>query len=186
MINFKKLQIAIKDYDTLREEVIKKSRDVLKLSKQVIYSVHRNELKQATTLINCMEKEKKSLELLAKKKKKLPFEGSFKVAIQEYVEAVLYYQFVKTGKLVNLAVSPRHFVLGLADLPGELSRRAVFLAGKGRVKEVLKIKDAVDQIYGELLRFDFRENEIRRKVDAVKYELRKLEDLVLDLQLKKR
>ena len=71
MINFKKLQIAIKDYDTLREEVIKKSRDVLKLSKQVIYSVHRNELKQATTLINCMEKEKKSLELLAKKKKKL-------------------------------------------------------------------------------------------------------------------
>ena len=41
-------------------------------------------------------------------------------------------------------------------------------------------------IYGELLKFDFRDNEIRRKVDAVKYELRKLEDLVLDLKFKGR
>jgi len=60
------------------------------------------------------------------------------------------------------------------------------LAGKGKGDEVVKIKDQVDLIYGELLKFDFRDNEIRRKVDAVKYDLRKLEDLVLDLKLKGR
>ena len=65
-------------------------------------------------------------------------------------------------------------------------RKAVFLAGKGEVKKVGEIKDAVDHIYGELLDFDFRDNEIRRKVDSVKYDLRKLEDLVLDLKLKGR
>ncbi len=186
MVNFEKLQNSIKGYDSLREELIKKSRDVLKLSKQLIYSVHRDDLAQAEELLNEIEQEKKELDDIAAKSEKLVFEGSYKIAIQEYVEALLYYHFVKEGELIDIDVSAVHFVLGLADLPGELNRRAVFLAGKGEVEAVVKIKDIVDLIYGELLKFDFRDNEIRRKVDAVKYDLRKLEDLVLDLKLKER
>ncbi len=186
MVNFKKLQKWIKDYDSEREKLIKKSRDVLKLSKQVIYAIHRDEISQAAKLIEDIEKQKKELDAITKHDPKLQFEGSYKVAIQEYVEAILYFNFVQTGKIVDLDVSANHFVLGLADLPGELVRKAVFLAGKGEIKKVGEIKDAVDHIYGELLDFDFRDNEIRRKVDSVKYDLRKLEDLVLDLKLKGR
>ena len=186
MINFAKIQKEIKEYDSERENLIKKSRDVLKLSKQIIYAVHRDELSEAAKLLEEIKKEKKELDRIAKHSPKMGCEGSYKVAVQEFVEAVLYYEFVKTGKLGDLAVDAEHLVLGLGDLPGELTRKAVFLAGKGEVEKVNKIKDAVDMIYGELLKFDFRENEIRRKVDAVKYELRKLEDLVLDLKLKGR
>jgi translin len=186
MVNYIKLQKEIKDYDSEREKLIKKSRDVLKLSKQVIYAVHRDEISEAAKLIKLIESEKKKLDQMAQFNKKMGSEGSYKVAIQEYVEAILYYNFVKTGKLKELNVSAEHFLLGLADLPGELVRKAVFLAGKGGVDKVIKIKDEVDNIYGQLLKFDFRSNDIRRKVDAVKYDLRKLEDLVLDLKLKKR
>ncbi|PIN75954.1 hypothetical protein COV17_03455 [Candidatus Woesearchaeota archaeon CG10_big_fil_rev_8_21_14_0_10_36_11] len=184
MANFIKLQTAIKDYDTYREDLIKKSRDVLKLSKLLIYAVHRDDMKTAAGLLTNIETEKKKLDVIAKKNLRLMGEGSYKVAVQEYVEAVLYYHFVTTGKLKDVGVLPEHYVLGLADLPGELTRRAVFLAGKGHVDKVVHIKDLVDMIYGELLKFDFRENDIRRKVDAVKYELRKLEDLVLSLRMK--
>ncbi len=173
-------------YDEEREKLIKKSRDVLKLSKQIIYAVHRDEISEAGKIICQIEKEKKILDKIAHHNWKMASEGSYKVAIQEYVEALLYYNFVKMGKLVSLPVCTEHFVLGLADLPGEMVRKAVFLAGKGQGDKVVKIKDEVDAIYGELLKFDFRDNEIRRKVDAVKYELRKLEDLVLDLKLKQR
>jgi translin len=186
MVNYNKIRKEIKDYDTQREELIKKSRDVLKLSKQVIYAVHRDELSNAAKLIKQIEAELKKLELIAKHNNRLPYEGSYKVAVQEYVEAILYYNFVKSGKLIDLKVLPVHYILGLADLPGELVRKAVFLAGKGEVSKVIKIKDEVDSIYGELLKFDFRDNEIRRKVDGIKYDLRKLEDLVLDLKLKGR
>lgn len=186
MVNFAKLQKAIQTYDSERERLIKQSRVVLKLSKLLIYSVHRGELKESVKISKEIESERKKLEAIAKHDPKMAYEGSYKVAIQEYVEAVLYYQFIKTGKLVDLKVLPVHYVLGLADLPGELVRKAVFLAGKGKVTEVIKIKEEVDYIYGELLRFDFRDNEVRRKVDAVKYDLRKLEDLVLDLKLKGR
>ena len=186
MVNFAKLQKSIQDYDSQRELLIKKSRDVLKLSKQVIYAIHRDELKQASLLLKKIESERKQLNSIAKHSPKLVFEGSYKVAIQEYVEAVLYYNFVKIGKLIDLPVLADHYILGLADLPGELVRKAVFLAGKGEVAKVVKIKDQVDNIYGEMLKFDFRDNEIRRKVDGIKYDLRKLEDLVLDLKLKGR
>lgn len=186
MINFTKLRTEVQDYDTERENLIKKSRDVLKLSKLVIYAIHRDEIDKATKLLQQMEEEKKKLDQIAHHSQKMLSEGSYKIAVQEYVEAVLYYQFIKTSKLVDLKVDTDHFLLGLADLPGELVRKAVFLAGKGEVSKVIKIRDEVDLIYGELLKFDIRDNEVRRKVDAVKYELRKLEDLVLDLKLKRR
>ncbi|MBI2668716.1 hypothetical protein HYX14_02645 [Candidatus Woesearchaeota archaeon] len=186
MINFSKLQQEIKEYDTERERLILKSREVLKLSKQVIYAVHRDEIKNAAQLVKEIQQKKKELDKIALHSNKMETEGSYKIAVQEYVEALLYFYFVRDGELVSIEASPEHFVLGLADLPGELNRRAVFLAGKGQVAEVSKIRDAVDMIYGELLKFDFRDNDIRRKVDAVKYELRKLEDLVLDLKLKGR
>ena len=186
MINFAKLQKEIQSYDAERENLIKKSRDVLKLSKQVIYAVHRDEMKNAAELVKQIQQQKKELDKITTHSTKMETEGSYKIAVQEYVEAMLYYHFVRDGKLEAVDASPEHFILGLADLPGELTRRAVFLAGKGKVEEVHKIRDAVDMMYGELLKFDFRDNEIRRKVDAVKYELRKMEDLVLDLKLKGR
>lgn len=186
---FEKIRKDIQDYDTEREKLIKKSRDVLKLSKQIIYAVHRDDLQEAENLITEIEKEKKNAEEIAKHSDALVFEGSYKVSIQEYVEALLYYHFVKDGILVGadkLKVTAEHYLLGLCDLTGELVRKAVFLAGKGKVDKVGIIKDLVDEIYGELLKFDFREPGIRRKFDSIKYDLRKLEDLVLDLKLKGR
>lgn len=186
MVNFSKLQQEFKSYDDEREKLIKKSRDVLKLSKQVIYAVHRDELKEAEKLVQQIEKEKKQLEEIAAHSSRMLDEGSYRIAIQEYVEALLYFNFVKMGSFGEIKASADLFILGLADLPGELVRRAVFLAGKGQVEQVRKIRDEVDRIYGEMLKFDFRDNEIRRKVDGIKYDLRKLEDLMLELKLRRK
>lgn len=183
----KEMNVEFKRQDNERENLIKKSRDILKLSKQIIYSVHRGDISEADKLVHAIEKEAKELDKIAGKHAALEESGSFRVAYMEYVEAVLYYNFVKNKKIPTrkeLRVSIEHYLLGLCDLTGELVRKAVFLAGKGKVNEVIKIKELVDEIYGELLKFDFRENELRRKFDAVKYDLRKLEDLVLDLKLK--
>lgn len=186
MVNFTKLRKEIQAYDEAREILIKKSRDVLKLSKQVIYAVHRDELDNAATLVKEMEAEKKQLDKIATHSPDMPCEGSYRIAVQEYVEAALYYEFVKNGTLPDIDVDAELFILGLADLTGELVRKAVFLAGKGAIDKVTKIRDEIDQIYGELLKLDVRDNESRRKIDAVKYDLRKMEDLVLDLNLKRR
>jgi len=187
--DFTSMRKEVLEYDAQRELLIKKSRDVLKLSKQVIYAVHRDELKQAEKLIQDIKKEKAALEKIASHSPDMLSEGSYKVALQEYAEALLYFSFIKDGKLAarkELDIPTFHYILGLCDLTGELVRKAVYLAGKGKNESVEKIKELVDAIYGELLAFDFRDNETRRKFDAVKYDLKKLEDLVLQLKLKER
>jgi len=192
MLNKKDFQDMRKEYhqnDQLRENLIKKSRDLLKMSKQIIYAVHKGDMSK------CGANSKKALVVLKelkdiiKKSPVLEFAGAFKSAVEEYAEAMIYYNFVKNGKMVSyksLKVNSEIYLMGLSDFTGELVRKAVFLAGKGEVDKVIKIKDLVDEIYGEMLGFDLRNSELRRKFDSIKYNLRKLEDLVLDLQIKKR
>lgn len=185
--DLKEMRNEFNSSDDNRELVIKKSRDILKLSKQIIYAVHRDDLKEAAKLIKNIEAEKKRVEVIINGVSKLESIGAYKVAISEYVEAMLYYHFIKSKKIVthkSLRVTTEHYLFGLIDLTGELGRKAVQYAGKDKFKEVVKIKDAVSDIFGELLKFDFRDSDMRRKFDSVKYDLKKLEDLVLDLKLK--
>lgn len=185
--DFKEIRKEFNSLDDNREKAIKKSRDILKLSKQIIYSVHRDDLKEAGKLVSKIEAEKKKAEKIVSKNSKLESIGAYRVAIGEYVEALLYYFFIKNKKIIThkfLKVTTEHYLLGLIDLTGELGRKAVQLAGKGVFKKVVWIRDAVSEVYGELLKFDFRDSDMRRKFDSVKYDLKKLEDLVLDLKLK--
>jgi predicted translin family RNA/ssDNA-binding protein len=47
--------------------------------------------------------------------------------------------------------------------------------------EALKIKEVVDEIYGEFLQFDLRNSELRKKSDQIKWSLKKLEEISYDL-----
>ena len=65
-------------------------------------------------------------------------------------------------------------------------RRAVIAATKHRTADVKKIHEAVEGLYGQFVRFDFRNGELRRKYDSIKYNLQKVEQMLYDLSLNKR
>ena len=190
MIDVKEFNLMRKDvlkFDSQREKLIKKSRDVLKLSKQVIYALHRSEIKVAEKLIIKIKKELKALNRYVKANTKMYHEGSYKVAVQEYVEAMLFHSYVKHRKLATrkeLGVRTDYYLLGLADLPGELVRRAILDSTKGNTKSPIEAKEIVSDIYAWLLKFDIRNGELRKKFDGIKYDLRKLEDLCFQLSQK--
>ena len=192
MINKKDFEDMRKEYhknDQLREDLIKKSRDLLKVSKQMIYSVHKSDMKKYDSDSKKAAGILSDLKKIISKSPALEFTGAFRSAVEEYAEARIYAGFVKTGKIISyksLKLDAELYLLGLSDFTGELVRKAVFLAGKGEVDKVIKIKDIVDDIYGEMIGFDLRSGELRKKFDSIKYNLKKLEDLVLDLKIKKR
>jgi len=185
MINkkdFSKLRKEIEKSEIQRDNLINKSREVIKISKKLIYAVHRNESKKA-------EVERKKLETAFQDIKKLGRNGPYKIAAQEYVEAIAYWHYYKNGKLIGLSslnVEPEHYLLGIGDLTGELGRRAVNSVINEDYKEFHRIKELVVSLYQEMLLFDFRNNDLRRKVDGMKYEVKKLEDISLQLKLKQR
>jgi predicted translin family RNA/ssDNA-binding protein len=184
---FDEIRKKLEMYDSKREELIKKARDLLKLSKQVIYSVYREDLKEASELAEKSSKIKKELDKIADFDKKLLFEGSYSEACQEYTEAMAYFSFVKDRKLPKaseLAVDVEDYLMGICDLTGELTRMAVSMATKRKFKEVEQISEFVDKIYGEFLKFDLRNGNLRKKYDAVKWNLKRLEEVMYDIKKK--
>ena len=177
---FKAIQQDLENFEEKREEVIKKSREIIKLSKQVIYGLHRGDNVDAL------------VKTITKKVKELPAErfdaGIQNVAVQEYVEALTLLAVVNGENIPTrkeLEVDTENYLLGLCDLTGELVRKSVNTAIKGNKEEALKMKEIVEEIYGEFLKFEFRNGELRKKSDSIKWNLNKLEQLAYDLKIKK-
>lgn len=178
--NFESIRKEMAAFEEKREETISNSREVIKLSKQIIYSVHRNELKEAESLIKQIKDKIKKLD-----KTKNYDTGISSVAFQEYVEALVFYEFVKTNKVPShkdLDVDTESYLLGLTDLTGELGRKAVHDAIKNDIASVIKVKELVEEIYGEFLKFDLRNSELRKKSDSIKWNLNKIEDLLFTMK----
>jgi predicted translin family RNA/ssDNA-binding protein len=69
-------------------------------------------------------------------------------------------------------------------LTGELGRRSVLEAIAKNKDEVQTIRELVDEIYGVFARLDLRNGEIRKKGDAIKWNLNKIEEVLHDLHKK--
>ncbi|RYR27444.1 hypothetical protein Ahy_B01g051476 isoform B [Arachis hypogaea] len=149
------LNVSIKNEK--RERVVKASRDVTMNSKKVIFQVHR------------MSKYNKE-EVLQKAEKDLAAVTNQYMSrlIQEYVEAATFCGFCKNGTLLTLdeinntllplsdpslqplQINILDYLLGLADLTGELMRLAIGRISDGELEFAQKICRFARDIYREL------------------------------------
>jgi predicted translin family RNA/ssDNA-binding protein len=183
---FADIKKAFKAFDEKREAVIKESRDILKLSKQAIYSVHRGDISKAEEQLKAAEKIRAELDKQIDCDHALKT-GGFANALEEYVEAKVFLSFMQDGTIdtmSSLAVCAEAYLGGLADLTGELCRQAVLLATKNDAEKVSQIHAAIEEIYGQFVQFDFRNGELRRKYDSIKYNLQKVERVLYDLTMR--
>lgn len=175
--------------DSFREKIINISREIIKPSKQAIYSIHRNDFAQGIKLIKQAEK---NIETVFKinSKSELKEVGSLRAALEEYVEAKAYLIFVKEQKVILPDNLPKFihyetYLGGIADFTGEMSKRAVVLATKGNFDEVKIIKNSIEEIHELFLSFDFRSGELRKKAESIKYNLSKVENVLYDISMRK-
>lgn len=182
---FDKISKELKSLDETREEAIAKSRDIIRLSKQIIYSLHRDDVKTAVNLMKQIMIDKNFLG-------KPHFDSDTEmpnVAIQEYVEAAAYFSYITKGKIPSkseLNVNVEQYLMGLADLTGELMRKGIDFLINNKFDEALKIKNLVDEIYGGFLMFDLRNSELRKKADSIKWNLTKLQEVIFEAGLKRK
>jgi len=186
MINtkeFTQIRKELKNLELKRETTIQKAREIIRISKLIIYALHRSDVKAA----------KRQITKIKAKIKLLPTNnydtGIRKVAVQEYVEAMTLYYFITERRLVSkkeLKVNNEDYLLGLCDLTGEIVRLGVNSVIKRKPKIALECKELVEDIYGEFLRMDLRNGELRKKSDSIKWNLRKLEDLAVDISRKRK
>jgi translin len=167
-------------------EIMKKSREIVKTSKQLIYAVHRQDMKSAKAHSKTIQTQRRKLDGIAKTEALRAYHP-FSLGLQEYVEAVCYFKIMSGEELPShrdLKVPPEAYVGGLSDLTGELMRKGVDDMINERYEHALKLKNTVADIYGLMLSLDLDGGEARKKSDAVKWNLAKLEDRILDARLR--
>ncbi len=177
------LKREIAAVDAKREALIAGTREILKASKGAIYSLQRGDNKAAEKALAGL---KPRIAGLKPYSEDASYASVTKPPIQEYVEAACFSEFVKTGKMLpreELGVSAENYIAGLCDLSGEIVRKAVNAAINDDYMTVISAKAFVESLYYGLMQFDFRNGELRRKFDGIKYDLKKMEDLLLSLKL---
>lgn len=175
------------NYAEKRRDIIKFSGDALHGAKRAIFAMHRHEDKEAVDKLTEVEKILKQLNKQFAGQSELFDEGSYRAALEEFVEAKLFCEFVTTGKMSEIKTIPVDsdvFLAGLCDVPGELYRYAVNSATMRRFDLVDKCRVAAEEIIGELMEFDLT-SYLRNKFDQAKGALNKIEQIVYEVSLKK-
>ncbi|XP_062162963.1 uncharacterized protein LOC133869882 [Alnus glutinosa] len=156
-----------------RERVVKASRDITINSKKVIFQVHRIGKHNKEEVLEKAEKDLAAVtdQYMSRLVKELQGTDFWKLrrayspGVQEYVEAATFCKFCKTGTLLNLdeingtllplsdpsfeplQINVLDYLLGLADLTGELMRLAIGRIPEGELDFAEKICRFVRDIY---------------------------------------
>jgi len=177
-----------KTEDEHRELLIKRSRDVLKYAKSSVYSIHRGDLvRSAQDLDKALEIIKAELLPATVKYPALRQLGMVCGALEEWAEAKIFLAFKKENRIPSIdelsITSTDEYLGGLLDFTGELNRYAVLRATHRDSSEVARCADLIDKLMELFLQFDFRNSNLRRKYDTLKYTQKKIESLTYELSL---
>lgn len=184
---FQKLGTDYQSYEAERHHLIKESNDALVRAKQAIFSLHRDETAEAQRLIQEAEAIFKNLESKFKKNEKLKYEGAYRAALEEYVEAKLFFGFLTRGRIDSIKeikVEAESYLGGLCDLTGELVRKSISLATQGKFDQVEKFKIEVELIMKELIKMNLT-GYLRTKYDQAKNNLRKIEEVLYEVKMRR-
>ncbi len=184
---FEKIRKILDNESLEREKVIKISRDIRRNSKKAIYEVQKNNFKKAKKYLDDVKKKVSEVNKIIKK---YPFvSGSASPGFEEYSEAVLFYNYVRNNKIVSfkeINVDKKNYLSGMADFTGELVREATQNAIDNNTKKLKEIRKTVDDIFEQFLQFDFENGLLRKKRDSVKWNLKRLQEMEYDVEIKKK
>ncbi|CAJ2636413.1 unnamed protein product [Trifolium pratense] len=173
---FTKYTEYLNNLNDKRERVVKASRDITMNSKKVIFQVHRMSKYNKVEVLEKAEKDLAAVtnQYVSRLVKELQGTDFWKLrrayspGIQEYVEAATFCSFCKSGTLLKLdeinntllplsdpslqplQINILDYLLGLADLTGELMRLAIGRISDGELEFAEKICSFARDIYREL------------------------------------
>ena len=151
------LEDELDDKDSVRELAIKSSREIIRLSSRAIMKLHRRE--DASEELRKIKEEVWHLRsLLLKEYPDIYYAGFVQNALQEYVEAYLFYSVMRGKEMPNhkeLNVNATAYLMGCGDLVGELRREVLEFLRNDDFESAEKYLEMMEEVYEMLLRFNY-------------------------------
>ncbi len=161
-----------KEKDEVRERILSDTKVITRLSDQSILSIHRGDREEAEKRLDEARKGLEKLSEVLEKNPQFQYMGYVVTAYQEYAEAKVLQCLVEEDRFPTpeeIGVPPIDYALGLADLIGELRRRAIDHLRKSNMKVVEKSLLIMDDVYTELMTVECADAiapGMRRKLDV--------------------
>ncbi|KAK9676061.1 hypothetical protein RND81_11G051200 [Saponaria officinalis] len=211
--DFSKYAEYLNNLNEKRERVVKASRDITMNSKKVIFQVHRIGKQNKDAVLEKAEKDLQAVrdQHVSRLVKELNGSDFWKLrrayspGVQEYVEAATFCKFCRTGTLLNLdeinatflplsdpSIEPLQinildYLLGLADLTGELMRLAISRISDGEVEFAEKICGFVRDIHLHLMLLVPHmddSHDMKQKMDTMLQSVMKIENACFSVHVR--
>eukprot|EP00195_Chlamydomonas_chlamydogama_P016442 CAMPEP_0202902450 /NCGR_PEP_ID=MMETSP1392-20130828/16859_1 /ASSEMBLY_ACC=CAM_ASM_000868 /TAXON_ID=225041 /ORGANISM="Chlamydomonas chlamydogama, Strain SAG 11-48b" /LENGTH=226 /DNA_ID=CAMNT_0049589211 /DNA_START=155 /DNA_END=832 /DNA_ORIENTATION=- len=184
--DWKQLAAGYKAYDEKREMVIKRCRDMQKLSKNAIYALHRGDRAKAKQMVS--EAEAIARELLPTISASPSLrQGSFTNACEEYAEALILQVYLEDGRVMAWReaewLTCEEYLGGLLDFTGELQRLAVARATERDEGAVRRYLGVLEELVARLVAMDLRQPWLRKKLGPLDSTHSKMQGLLYELSL---
>ena len=169
-----KAQEEVREAYEQKNELMRGVRRTTKLAKRAIFSIHKGQLDEAKRLLDEAKKDLAEMRAFLEKKPGVAGINLLGPAYQEYSEAEIFLAMVSGSDIPSpdeLNVPSSDFLLGLADVIGELRRRALDALKNGRFEEAESCLELMEEIYMELISLDEAQailSELRRKCDIAR------------------
>jgi translin len=172
-----------------REQILRLSRNIIRDCSIAIKNIHRKEYDKFHEKIDIIKINHDNLIKLVNKNPGI-FTKHLKTAEQEFAEATVFYSIINKKEIptpFELKINPLNFLLGLADVIGELRRYALDNIRNSRVDDLNSILESMDEIYTYLFTIDYPvgvTQDLRRKVDIARNIIEKTRgDISLAIQM---
>jgi translin len=187
--NFTEITKIFDTWDRDREEIIRISRSIIRDASIAIKSIHRKEIDEYNKIAEAVKSKLRELKTLVNKNPGV-FYKYLKTPEQEYSEAVCFYSIISNNDMPNYAdldVDPLNYVLGLADVIGELRRYVLDNLRNFQVGDVNRFLESMDEIHTQLFSLDYPSRitqDLRHKVDVARSIIEKTRgDISISLQM---
>lgn len=170
-----KIQEGLQKREKVHDEVQKDMRRATRFSKQAILFTHQARFEEAKKLLKEATELFGRLHSASETYPDMLYSGLVNAAHQEYAEARTFLILVREDRFISpedIKVPSIDYVLGLADVVGELRRRALDSLRRGDVKTAEKCLHLMEDIYVELMAMDeayMLVPGLRRKSDVARH-----------------
>jgi len=152
----KEVNEQLEDKDLVRELAMKSSRAIRRISKKVIQDIHRD--KDTETSLKEAQEELNKLKSIIEGHPELHHSGFLRNGYQEYAEAHILLSISEGEKPKTpegLDITPSSYVLGLADVVGELRRMILDELTEGEIKRAKELHEKMEYVKDMIMNFDY-------------------------------
>jgi translin len=168
------LRARLDETNKVREDALRISREVVRLSANSIRASHREDFDEACELKSLARQKVEETKQILADKLEIYHTGYVQDAQKEHAESELTYAIIREFDFpdqVQLGVEPAAYLNGLAEAIGESRRHVLDVLRHGDLDRAERILHIMDEVYYVLITFDYPDavtQGLRRQTDMVR------------------